>query len=287
MPFVLKKLLDHGTTNPIVARLSLQVLQLLDQCALAKDARDAIGEIYVNSLQRKLLRCWEIEERFRQAFNAAVEAYKPPAAGTKAVELPQVPRLEEECHNFLYEAKNYVRDLLRVVNLLYGSDFTEASEFFRARKGSRSLVQFAAETFGDKEPKTLFLREAAGEVEKLVDFRNAVEHPGGYSGDLRIENFSLDPDGRIAEPAWHREKDGRRINEPSAIRSDMVTTVDNLLGLAEDVCVSWVVDNLKAPRFMRVAIVPEDRRDPKCPIKWVVTASHQLEEQFNKLEGKK
>ena len=67
----------------------------------------------------------------------------------------------------------------------------------------------------------------------------------------------------------------------------MGTAVENLLGLAEDVFVSWVVDNLKAPQFMRLAMVPEDRRDPKCPIKWVVTASHQLEEQLKKLEGKK
>lgn len=285
MPFVFKKLLDHGTTNPIVARLSLQVLQILDQCTLVKGTRDKIGELYVNSLQRKLLRCWEIEERFRNGFNAAIESYKPPAA-KGGVEIPQVPRLEEESHNFLYEAKNYVRDLLAVVNLLHGSDFREASEFTRGKKGSRSLVQYAAQRFGDKDSKTLFLREAAGGVEELINFRNAVEHPGGYSGTLRIENFSLDPDGRIAEPAWHREKDGQPINPPSAIRSDMVTTIENLLTLGEDVLVSWAVDNLKAPRFMRLAIVRDDRRDPSCPIKWVVTASQHIEEQIKMLERK-
>ena len=62
----------------------------------------------------------------------------------------------------------------------------------------------------------------------------------------------------------------------------MVTAVDNLLGLAEDVLVSWAADNLKDPQLMRVAIVPEDRRDPMCPIKWVVTASRQLEKQLKK-----
>jgi hypothetical protein len=28
----------------------------------------------------------------------------------------------------------------------------------------------------------------------------------------------------------------------------------------------------------QVAVVPEERRDPSCPIKYVVTASRQLEE---------
>jgi len=99
MPFVFKKLLDHGTTNPIVARLSLQTLQLLNQSTATKDLRDKVGKLYVESLQRKLLRCWEISERYRQEFNTAADTYKPPTAGARSVEVPQIPRLEEECHN--------------------------------------------------------------------------------------------------------------------------------------------------------------------------------------------
>src|SRR5258705_13927453 len=109
MPFVFKKLLDHGTTNPIVARLSLQVLKILGECNLSKETYDKVGDRYLNSLQRKLLRCWEIKERFRQEFNVAVETYKPQPQG-QSVAVPQILRLEEECHNFLYEAKNYIRD---------------------------------------------------------------------------------------------------------------------------------------------------------------------------------
>jgi len=31
-----------------------------------------------------------------------------------------------------------------------------------------------------------------------------------------------------------------------------------------------------APALMQIALIPEERRDPKCPIKWTVTASQQL-----------
>src|SRR5262249_34158823 len=82
------------------------------QCKIAEETRDKITEIYVCSLQKKLIRCWEIEERFRSGFKSAVESYKPPSSGSQFVQLPQIPRLDEECHNFLYEMKNYVRDLL-------------------------------------------------------------------------------------------------------------------------------------------------------------------------------
>ncbi len=46
------------------------------------------------------------------------------------------------------------RDLLKVVNHLYGTTFEEASEFSRAKKGSQSLVEFAEKTFGADDGKT-------------------------------------------------------------------------------------------------------------------------------------
>ena len=65
MPFEFKKVLEHGTTNPIVARLSLQILQILKQCNASEDLQAKVGDLYINSLQKKLLRCWEIEDRFK------------------------------------------------------------------------------------------------------------------------------------------------------------------------------------------------------------------------------
>jgi hypothetical protein len=167
MPFEFKKVLEHGSTNPIVARLSLQILEILKQCDASKDIQDKVRDLYVDSLLKKLLRCWEIEERFNKEFAAAVGKYRPPATANAPVEVPQIARLDEECHNFLYEAKNFIRDLLQVVNQLYGTTFKEASEFFRARKkGSRSLVEFAEKTFGVDDAKTKMIRGAVPSVKE-------------------------------------------------------------------------------------------------------------------------
>ena len=280
MPFVFKKLLDHGTTNPIVARLSLQNLKILGQCEMPPDVRDKVGEVYVSSLQPKLVRCWEIQQRFRKEFNAAVDGYSPSAHGLPT-QIPQIGRLAEECHNFLYEAKNYIRDLLSVANLLYGTSFKDASEFGRAKKGKLSLAQWASKTFGSADPKAMFLQEAVTVVGYLIDARNAIEHPGGHSGTLRVRNFELEPDGRLGEPVWDREKDGKIVHAISSIRADMDTTIDNLLILGEDVLVSWAADHLKAPQWMRVALVPPEQRDRQCPVKFVVTVSAELEQKLS------
>jgi hypothetical protein len=122
MPFVFRTLLDHGTTNPIVARLGLQVPQILDSCDIAREVRDKVSGLYVHSLQKKLLRCWEIKERVRHEFNEAIDAYGP-ADDSKSLHIPQIMRLEGECSNLLYELKNYIRDLLEVINILYSTAF--------------------------------------------------------------------------------------------------------------------------------------------------------------------
>ncbi|WP_407120238.1 hypothetical protein [Bradyrhizobium sp. STM 3561] len=235
MPFEFKKIASHGTTNPIVARLSLQILKILQNCKGTKEAKDKIGLLYHESLMMKLLRCWEIKEAYTKSFAEAAAKYKPPTRPNEPVEVPQIERLEAECHNFLYEAKNYIRDLLYVVNKLYGTSFSEASEFSKARKKGKSLIEFATETFGPDDAKTKMLVEAVPWVEMAIGMRNAVEHPDGYSGQLVIENFRRDPDQKLSEPVWYRVKDGKNATEPSSIRADLDAFIHNMLTLGEDV----------------------------------------------------
>jgi len=141
-------------------------------------------------------------------------------------------------------------------------------------------------TFGADDGKAKFLKEAVPSVEELIAMRNAVEHPEGLSGKLVIANFTLGPDRKLDEPSWHREKDGKLLSEPSSIRADMEACIHNLLTLGEDVFVSWASDHLQVPAMMRVAFIPEDRRNPLCPIKWTVTASQHLEDLLSKAESK-
>src|SRR5262249_52272463 len=139
-------------------------------------------------------------------------------------------------------------------------------------------VDFAENTFGSDDGKTKMFKEAIPSIEELIRMRNAVEHPDGFSGKLVIANFRLCADKKIDEPTWHREKDGKAAGEPSSIRADMEPSIHNLLTLSEDVFVSWASDHLQVPDMMRVGFIPENKRNPICPIKWTVTASHRFEE---------
>jgi hypothetical protein len=123
--FEVKKALDQSVTNPIVARLTLQTLEMLEKTTLPKEARDKVGGTFMSSLVQKLLRCWEIEQRLRAGWEKSVANFKPPVPGTVAVEVPQVLRLREDCEEFLYSAKNFLRDLVTVFSALHASKYKE------------------------------------------------------------------------------------------------------------------------------------------------------------------
>ena len=116
-------------------------------------------------------------------------------------------------------------------------------------------------------------------VERVVNYRNAVEHPDGRAGTLHIRNFRLDPNGKFSEPGWWTEKDAIKGVE-SSIGADFCCITENLLMLAEETIVLWANDNLRFPQMSRIAMVPGERRDPQKPILYVVTVSEELEHKL-------
>jgi len=68
-------------------------------------------------------------------------------------------------------------------------------------------------------------------IRPLVRMRNAVEHPGGRSGTLHVENFTAEVVAStimVLEPVWYLNND-----EKSPIVRDMGVFTDNLLTLCE------------------------------------------------------
>ena len=96
--FEIRKGLEHGVKNPIVARLTLQTLEILEKTTLSKEHADKIGGLFIDSLVKKLLRCWEIEQRIRADWEKSLANFKPPGRGAVAVEVPQIPRLRDGVH---------------------------------------------------------------------------------------------------------------------------------------------------------------------------------------------
>jgi hypothetical protein len=276
VPFVVAKKLDQGVGNPIVARLTLQNFEILRKCTIPKATAESIQALYLNELTPKLLRCSQIAEKLLTETEKLAASYKTPGKGAASVELPQVMQLEEECRNYLYESKNFLRDLLKVFNLLFGTSFEEGSEWTMAKKPRPSVIEYAQANFQKQPDHIRYLQQLPRCVETFVKMRNAVEHPGGHSGDLVIRNFRFEPDGALAAPDWRRDKEGKTEYGPVSIVDDMQVGVENLLILAEDILIIWAIDHAAFPGAMVVSVIPEGKRNPGCPIKYRMNLSTEL-----------
>lgn len=257
--FVIKKISNYGTSHPIVARLQIQTHELVQFSDIPKDRKDRVTAIYFRMAER-LLKCHEAHDRAIAALQKTSNEFKP-TPDARMMNAPHVIGLESEAETFLQEGKNFLRDLVGVLNVFFGTDFDEASAFYNPKGRDGKLVEWATAKFGPNEPFTAMLVYEQCWVGELIRKRNAVEHPGGYSGALHINNFQPLPDGRFVMPTWHRDD-----NPPADIFSDLDVCLDNLLTLAEDILVACIVHTMQH-KIIQFGEIPENERDPKCPIR--------------------
>jgi aspartyl-tRNA(Asn)/glutamyl-tRNA(Gln) amidotransferase subunit B len=188
-------------------------------------------------------------------------------------EVPHVIGLQKLAEGFLYEAKNYLRDLLKFFNILYECDLNEASAFGDLKgEGESKLSKWARQRFGDDHRLTKLLQTEQKWTTELIRNRNAVEQPGDKSGTLTIENIRSIPNSTsFIRPTWALSK-----RPAGDIVRDMGIGIDNMLGIAEDLLAAAVLEAV-TPLGLTIRETPEEQRDQKCPVRLQVVRE---QEQF-------
>lgn len=262
MGFVIKKVSDYGVDNPIVARTMIQAKEVVQFLRLDKEKRDRVLGIYMKCIQPRLLRCMEIANALEKEIDKIKAELGVAAASAQTVHsatiLPQVTKLDEYVESYLYNAKSALRDLALIFEPIFGKKFS----------GSRydEIKKWAEEIHGKGSPLAEFLAEDQPWIKRIVDMRNAVEHPESKTGPLNVSNFEVfeDRDSKrrvFREPVWFMN--GER---PSSIVSDMKTMLHNLLGFSENILVVAYVQS-NPGSAIQFAEIPESDRDPKCPVR--------------------
>jgi hypothetical protein len=264
-PFVVQKRSNHGTSNPIVARLSLQTNELLQFADLTKEAKEQVFRIYHDDMQRSLLRCYDALTHLRQAREATLQEVAA-AVDQGARSVPFIIGLEDEVNTFLYEAKLYLRDALQVLNVFFGTTFVEASRLTRwndkGKEKDGAVITWATKTFGPSDNFTLMLRSEERWVSDLIKFRNAVEHLDGDSV-MVLENYRATSYGHL-DPSWRR--DGKDARPETLLFPDMEVFLENLLTFGEDLLVCSIQQRPISPHI-GFALIPSEERLPECPVR--------------------
>lgn len=258
MPFVVTKTANVGTTHPTVARLMLQTSSILDAAGLTKTQKDELATIYYKELQPVLLECWNIRDAIAAEVVECLQVCEVDAKDSRVIRLRSVNQLEQRAENFLYQAKNYLRNTLRVWNWFYGTDFADASAYILVKKETQSkLEQWALKAFGPKDRRTGLIQSEQQWAAPLIRMRNAMQHPGGFSGNVHMENIAFSGQTFNA-PTWRRNDE-----RPLAMIGGMTSWLDDMLAMGEDILAVNIEPRLH-PMCM-IYEIPVAERDPIQP----------------------
>ena len=155
-PFEIQRISNHGTSNPIVARLTIQSNNLLQWLNVDQVKREAIFLHYME-LNRRLLTCFDIQSRLINAKTETVEHSEKVWKEGKHT-TPYVVSLQDEVESFLFASKIYLREVAQLLNLIFEAELPYDSSIFWDPKGQKSKVAMWAEvTFGSDHGTTKML----------------------------------------------------------------------------------------------------------------------------------
>jgi hypothetical protein len=252
VPFVISKISDHGTNHPVVARLHLQTFDLLQASTFSPELQDETKRIYFEA-GRRLLRCFDTWNELKRKQNE-LEAEACPSGNPQTTHIPHLVDLDRTAEMFLYEAKNFLRDISIVFVPLGPIKFTKES---KASHLGKEAIHWAECNFGNSDRLTKFLRRYQSWIDHVIRMRNAVEHPGGRSGRLYVENFKH-VGNTVQRPTWRLNGD-----PPLEVITDMGNLCEGLLLYAEDLLALLVEKHL--PEIVQIVEIPELERNCQIP----------------------
>lgn len=276
MSFEIRKISDVGVSHPVVARLSVQTSELINWAGLEKAKQDAVSSLYIHTLTWRLLRCHKSRDEIARLMTESVNGIKQ-HKDPRIREVPHVVGLEGLVGQYLYEAKNYIRDLLQIFEIVYGCDLKDASAFADTKnKGECHFIKWTKTQFGAENNLAVMVKDDQGWITELVRSRNAIEHPSGHSGTLTIQNVRVHPEkpGCYISPTWQRTG-----NAETDILKDMDCGLDNLLTFGEDLLIE-VIRRGEHANMIAFYQIPIEERNPECPVRIRVDLSPEMLEKF-------
>jgi hypothetical protein len=258
MAFQLRKFADIGTSTPWVARAWLQVLAIR-QTVFTGFERDAFDEKYA-----------PIFENLMECYNAMEPLHKTITEHEKKVNSQEIFEFQSQnlvvtdsIHGKMNQAAKdfFIKGNIAINHVYPFSKFMGYNISFLRMKDDKEFEQAAAKLVSKvsaAQPLVEMLRRHRGTWLKcFLDLRDRIEHES------------------LPRLAVHYSVEAHRVRAqfPLINNEELVSVTlkfwQKLSEFIEDVAVALL--GLRLPPPLRIAIIPEERRDPTMPLKYVVT----------------
>ena len=156
--------------------------------------------------------------------------------------------------------KSVLRDLAGLFDIFFDIKFDHSRY--------NDILKWAQKYFSEDHPISKFIEANQPWLKDIVQRRNAVEHPGGYSGHLYIKNIQFvdeKENPHVVPPTWHLNE-----NQASPIHNDLQVILRNLLEFSEILFV-LILQTIESPFPLRFYEIPEEERREEAPVRFGVT----------------
>jgi len=253
MEWKLRQDMDVGTSNPIVARTSLGLFEIIEFSSLSKDKKEDLKSSCYEIM--KLLVLAEknaqpiIEEIERILAEISKVGISTQSHG-RCINVPSALNIEHS-RSFIKYAKQVLQKVAENINIIFGKSYN----------GPRFDIirdDFVKE-FGNDCIVTKLLIDDQLWIKEIIDLRNEDEHP--KTGKPYCSNFDV-----------NRDKDGRvivtlpKFFNGIQIASGLKAYSYNLLTFAEEITAYSLLKFF--PKIATIYEIPEDQRNIKAPIRF-------------------
>jgi hypothetical protein len=256
MVFQIQKISDVGTSNPIVARMTIGIMEIIDFSTLDKDRKE---NLKVNCFE--IMNLLTLAEKTAKPILEKITQIKEEirANGIKTqsfgrcIDVPSAVRIEDS-RAFIRYAKQVLYEIAENINIIYDKKF-DGPHFHKIR-------DYFVSEFGENFALTKLLSEDQDWIKQIIDLRNEDEHP--KTGKPFVNNINVQPNSNggftIFLPTFFN---GMQIGSALEVFSH------NLLTFSEELIISSLAEKF-FPAIATIYEIPEADRDPASPIRFRV-----------------
>jgi hypothetical protein len=272
-----EKIFDIGSSSPYLARITIQFDEIIKFLSLSKEEHQNLLS-FLWQANRYLLNAFVIDTslvkdttKLMPVCDKIIEENKNKSC---IPAFPQIPDLEGNVRIYLNNAKLFLIESFRLLNVFYKMPF-----------GGKNVAHFNShlgwieKNLWKEHHIAKMIARDLGWVRLISECRNALEHPE-KGQEVKFKNLTLLPGNRFSGPAWSYD-----LTNKLKIKYDFVDLIHdlsvfsyNMFHFFEELFLFSVNEKLANNKILALAEIPEKDINLKCPIKYKVI----LREEYSK-----